>query len=131
MRRNRVWLSTRVGTQLGLSANFTVNEHDYRGQWVFDESVLNVKAEYSIGFNHYFRLSGQSRSEKFNLSLMPAGFLDKEEYAGYQFLYLYQIDSYTSLYAGYSNNYSSDSQILTTRRTGDYVFLKINYVFET
>jgi hypothetical protein len=93
---------------------------------LFQTTIDRITASYSLNFQHHFRLKAQLSQNLYNKDNFDFDISSKSNQAGYQLLYVYQPSSYTTLYAGYSSNFSEDDQIGKMVDFNNYAFIKFN-----
>jgi predicted porin len=103
---------------------------DEAGVLIFDADLLDLRLTWQFSVRTFVRLTMQQQKVERNL----AEYIDPEtdahtESRGMQFLYSYQLNPQTVVYAGYSDNHIDNDDLDSLTKTDRTLFLKVSYAW--
>src|SRR5690348_17220108 len=137
------YVGVRKGRLLSIAPSFTLSpgphlEIDFVGnfeqldvadQRLYTAKLYDLRAAWYFNSRMFVRAIAQEQDVRNNVALYPAGTPSRTRTLASQFLFGYMLNPWTSLFAGYTDNYlgTGDTGLVQQGRT---YFLKVSYAFQ-
>jgi len=137
------YVGVRKGRLLSIAPSFTLSpgphleidfvgnfeQLDVAGERLYTARLYDLRAAWYFNSRMFVRAIAQEQDVRNNVALYPPGTPNRTRTLASQFLFGYMLNPWTSLFAGYTDNYlgTGDTGLVQQGRT---YFLKVSYAFQ-